>query len=1247
MKKLAFILELENGAKLVSQLSDIDLRFKALSKEIRETEKELNTFATGSAEQRQALEKEGKSIEQLEIKYKALKAEQIDLKESKRRLNGDIRDQIKLFDDLGKKVPDDSLIGLRRRYRELRKEIDGLGKEARALPENIAKIREANQVKNDINEMGKAVGDFREQVGSYEKAITTVFEKFGIGGKGGGFAALAEPVLGLIGGGFPFGGGGILEQFGPLASDGTQPGLDETGGVIGQLTGALGPQGLLATAGAATLIATAGYVADITQEFEILFQKVGQVSNATGQELVTATATIQAISQTYQVEFDEILQAANATSKAFNSSINDTLGLIQQGLAGGANFNQEFLDSLREYPRLIKEAELSQEQFFEILIRSNQEGIYSDKGIDAVKEGALRIREQTDATRKALTNAFGKEATDELLEGVNTGAVTTFEAIQQVSAGLSELDLTAEQTGAVLADVFGGPGEDAGLEFVKTLKDVNGELEDVVNTTDVYTQIQNRQFESTLRLTTAQANLASQFAGSGTNLRTLGTDLKGFGTNVLDTLLLKVRAVKSEFESEGFLAGAQQLAATAAGLGNPALLFVGTDGEQRLRRSDQEALRQVEEGEAKAEAERIARNKRGANGIAGLREEQAKLTQAIQDAKAKGEPYNDLLKDYEAVTKRLTDATSFLNKTVSESKRVREGEIGSLKQLQDELNEVKQTIETTADPSQALLADRDRLIREVKEQQDKINGVSKEGQIKKAKEDLKFLQSEAELQARLTIDNEKLLQAELRKIKIEGDIAFLNKRLELEDENSKERLKIEQELQLKKIELADANTAQGNVVAGVNLDDAVATAQAIARRVSETEEELNVRLENIQLLASNKRIERRLETENLLATERQKLEEQVQQNLRDIELNDINLRANQQQERLDQELADRLTRLANEVESLEEYENQKTAIVLEAELERLEGEKARRLEAGEELLTLDQEIAEKRLQIEQELNKDIIADNKKRIAEQKKFDKQLVDTQVTALHGIGQAFGEFFADSEKDQEDFAKASLITVLDAVEKTINLYLAQLLAKEIASKSFAGIATAAVLSGIVRGAFGVARASISANEEGAILMPAHRSGTITRDVFSIRSHTPGDLTRGAIFQGYSHASKGEHFRVGNTINEAEYGEAIINKKSTQKFKGLLSAINSHNGWGRAFEDGALLGDEIGNITPVSPSLTGAATITDSQMMAFAEIVARRQAESLTPIVEDIVNEVITGLDESNRLKERQVAAQKNGQV
>jgi len=1214
-KKLAFILELENGAKLVSQISDIELKYKALGKQIRGTEKEIEAFNNATDEQKQALESEGVTLEKLETRYKVLKAEQIDLSATKKRVNADIRDQIKLFDEQGKRVPEDSLIGLRRRYRELRKEIDSLSKEARQLPENLDKVKEANGVKEQINEMGAAVGDFREQVGSYEKAITTVFEKFGIGkGKGGGLTALIEPISGLLSGGFPFGSGGVLEGLGGVGTEGASGGgggaLGGLLGDVGGLTSALGPAGLLATAGAATLVATAGYVA---------------------------------------VEFDEILKAANATSKAFNTDIGDTIELIRQGIASGADFNGEYLDSLREYPRLVAEAGLSQEQFNEILIRSTQEGIYSDKGIDLVKEGNIRLREQTKATKTALTNAFGKEAAAEILEGVNTGAKSTFEAMQEVSKQLTEVDLTAEQTGAVLADVFGGPGEDAGIEFIKTLQDVDGNLENVINTTDAYTKVQNAQYEATLQLTTAQSNLASQFAGSGTSLRTLGTQLQAFGTEVLDKTLLKIRAVGNEFSEGGFVAGLKQLGSTVAGTVTPLGLVQGeTVGEARLRQQDADALRQQTEKEEEQARLREERNKRGANGIQGLREEQTKLTQAIQDAKAKGEPYEQFLEDYNNVTKRLAAATENLNGGISRTKTVTEGQVGSLKALQAELSKIQEKLEKQANPEQGLIDQRDDLTERVRIQQEKIAAESKKSKEKQAKEALEIERLNLELEARLSIDNEKILQAELARIKVGSEVAVLEQRLGTAREGSNEFLKIEAELAQKRLDLKSANQGVTDVNTEVNLDDAVGTANSIARRLSESEEELNLRLQGIQLLAANKRIEKRLESEKLLATERFELEQQLAENVKQLDLNEVNFQAERQAERIDQRLEQQLIGLASEVENLKEYEEQKSVLILEADLERLESEKNRRLEANEELLTIESEIAEKRLELQDKLNEDIVAKEKKRLEEQEKLQKQLVGVQVGALGEIGEALGAFFLDAEATQEDFVKSLLLTLLDSVEKSINLYLAQIIAKEIASKSFGGIATAAILSGVVKGAFGVAKAQIQANEEGALLLPSHSRGTITRDVLNIRSHTPDDLKRGTIFQGYSHASKGEHFRVGNQINEAEYGEAIINKKSTQRFKPLLSAINSYSGWGKAFSDGAVLGTETGNVVTVGGT-TGisAAVIPESQMTKFAEIVSTTQAESLTPLIISIVEQVITGLDESNRLKERKAEAEQNGSI
>ena len=68
-------------------------------------------------------------------------------------------------------------------------------------------------------------------------------------------------------------------------------------------------------------------------------------------------------------------------------------------------------------------------------------------------------------------------------------------------------------------------------------------------------------------------------------------------------------------------------------------------------------------------------------------------------------------------------------------------------------------------------------------------------------------------------------------------------------------------------------------------------------------------------------------------------------------------------------------------------------------------------------------------------------------------------------------------------------------------------------------------------------------------------------------------GGLTNGGMFEGASHANGGIKFAVGGRIMEAEGGEAIINKRSTARFRPILSAINSYNGNGVKFADGGLI--------------------------------------------------------------------------
>ena len=221
--------------------------------------------------------------------------------------------------------------------------------------------------------------------------------------------------------------------------------------------------------------------------------RITQLTGKTGDEMRKLRSSVQAVSEHFGADFNETLQAANALSKGFGISIDDAMKLLRDGLVSGANANGDFIDTLREYPRYFKEAGLSAEDFVAIATNAAQQGVFSDKGVDVIKEGNLRIREMTTATAAAL-EGIGISA-EKVQEGLRSGALTTFEVMQMVAAKLNELPASSSAVGTAIADIFGGPGEDAGLEYIKTLANIELNMDAVKAATQGTAEQQERQIQ--------------------------------------------------------------------------------------------------------------------------------------------------------------------------------------------------------------------------------------------------------------------------------------------------------------------------------------------------------------------------------------------------------------------------------------------------------------------------------------------------------------------------------------------------------------------------------------------------------------------------------------------------------------------------------------------------------------------------------------------------------------------------------
>lgn len=148
--------------------------------------------------------------------------------------------------------------------------------------------------------------------------------------------------------------------------------------------------------------------------------------------------------------------------------------------------------------------------------------------------------------------------------------------------------------------------------------------------------------------------------------------------------------------------------------------------------------------------------------------------------------------------------------------------------------------------------------------------------------------------------------------------------------------------------------------------------------------------------------------------------------------------------------------------------------------------------------------------------------NKKKAALQEDQMKMMADMIQT----MGDGLSEFFESEDKSLHSFLKSMLTSILDAIEIAVNAYFAQILAKEIASKSWGGVASAAALMALVKAAFAGAKALVKGFSTGGYVQGA---GTGTSDSI------PARLSN---------------------------GESVMTAKATSMFSPILSAFNQLGG-------------------------------------------------------------------------------------
>lgn len=242
-----------------------------------------------------------------------------------------------------------------------------------------------------------------------------------------------------------------------------------------------------------------------------------QFTGLTGNEMKSVRNEVLAVSNTFGLEFTETMQSANTMSKAFGISVSESLKIMQDGLVSGANANGEFLDTIKEYPRYFKEAGLSAEEMVAISTQATKEGIFSDKGVDTIKEGNIRLREMTTATAAAL-DGIGISS-KQVQKDLQYGSKTTFQVMQEVANKLKELPQSSAAVGSAIANIFGGPGEDAGLAYIEMLGNIELDMDKVKAKSGDLAKAQEDELNATKELQDAMASLFDYTGGGFENMK--------------------------------------------------------------------------------------------------------------------------------------------------------------------------------------------------------------------------------------------------------------------------------------------------------------------------------------------------------------------------------------------------------------------------------------------------------------------------------------------------------------------------------------------------------------------------------------------------------------------------------------------------------------------------------------------------------------------------------------------------------
>mgnify|MGYP001241603248 CR=1 FL=1 len=183
--------------------------------------------------------------------------------------------------------------------------------------------------------------------------------------------------------------------------------------------------------------------------------------DAANEAIEQTSAMVANMAMILEEEADKVAgTVAQMVRTGIAKSTEEAFDILAAGAQQGANKAQDLLDTLNEYPTILRTFGLNGKEMTGLLVQGLQAGAReSDNVADALKELSLRAVDGSNTTKEAFEK-LGLSA-EEIAPKIAAGGPEAKKALQTILDKLRELQGTAEGA-QVVQDLFGGPGEDLG-----------------------------------------------------------------------------------------------------------------------------------------------------------------------------------------------------------------------------------------------------------------------------------------------------------------------------------------------------------------------------------------------------------------------------------------------------------------------------------------------------------------------------------------------------------------------------------------------------------------------------------------------------------------------------------------------------------------------------------------------------------------------------------------------------------------